>query len=52
MEAKLKLIADYILERKGVNIQIIAPQNDRQFALMEYLSDIADNYFKTKNYGE
>lgn len=41
MEAHLKLITDYIYERKGVNIQVIAPRNQHENELMLYMSNIA-----------
>lgn len=49
MEAQLKLIVDYIHEKKGIWITPTPPQNNYQHNLMLMMSQIAKQYFDTKN---
>ena len=51
MEQHLKLIVDYIREKKGVEITPIPPQNQNHYNLMLYMSSVAQNYFNTKANG-
>jgi hypothetical protein len=48
MEQSLKLIVDYIHEKKGVWITPIPPQNQRQQMLMNVMAQIAQDYFESK----
>jgi hypothetical protein len=49
MEQSLKLIVDYIHEKRGVWITPIPPQNARQQMLMMHMASIAKEYFDSKN---
>jgi hypothetical protein len=48
MEQSLKLIVDYIHEKKGVWITPIPPQNARQNMLMNMMAQVAFEYFESK----
>lgn len=48
MQASIKLIVDYIHEKKGVWITPIPPYNPHQVMLCEYMANIAKDYFETK----
>lgn len=51
MEEKLRLIVEYIHEKKGIWITPIAPHphDARQTMLMNCMSSIAKEYFENKN---
>lgn len=51
MEQSLKLIVDYIHEKKGVWITPIPPQNQTQTFLMNMMAKVAFEYFENKKHG-
>lgn len=48
MEQQLRLIVEYIHEKKYVWITPIPPQNERHFMLMGVMAQIAKEYFDSK----
>jgi len=48
MEQSLKLIVDYIHEKRGIWITPIPPQNARQQMLMNMMAQVAQDYFESK----
>lgn len=48
METQLKLIVDYVYEKKGIWITPIPPQNAHHLMVMEFMANVSKEYFENK----